>query len=146
MQHIVFEEVTQFSTEDAGAIRILVAQLNPDFQPLSDEDVQGIIASAQTHLLVARSGETGQIAGMITLVAYRIPYKMKGILEDFVVDSAFRKQGIGEQLLQFALAQARKYSVHSLILTSRPTREGANRLYQKMGFAKRDTNVYQVLL
>lgn len=145
-QELIFEEVQSFSQDDADKVRKLVSQLNTDFQPLSDDVYKALLASHQTHLLVARRKETGEIVGMITLVAYRIPYKMKGILEDFVVDSSFRKHGIGEKLLQFAIEKARTYGVLSLILTSRPEREAANRLYRKLGFMKRDTNVYQVLL
>jgi GNAT superfamily N-acetyltransferase len=146
MQDIVFEEVTEFTAADAATIRQLTTQLSQTAQELSDADYQAIIASPQTHLLVARLKETGQIVGMITLFVFRTPHRMKGMVEDFVVASTLRKHGIGQRLLQFALEQARSLGVVSLMLTSKPEREAANQLYQKLGFIKRDTNVYYVNL
>ena len=47
------------------------------------------------------------------------------------------------QLNQAALDEARRRGVKGVSLTSRPSREAANRLYQRIGFALRETNFYR---
>ena len=83
---------------------------------------------------------------MITLVTFRTPYKMKGTLEDLVVAEEARGQGLGEKLLTAAITKAKDKGVKSLTLTSHPTRVSANKLYQRLNFEKRDTNVYRINL
>lgn len=139
------EELQKVDSEDLGSIRDLIKQLSDDAQVLTAEDLQSIITSNQTHLFVAKDGE-GNIIGMITLITYRIPYKMKGWIEDIVVDEKHRGKGVATGLIQHAIEEAKKYQVKSLNLTSNPTRERANSLYQKLGFVKRETNVYRMML
>lgn len=140
----IITEVTEFSAELADTLRYLVQQLDTHFQPLTDEDVLFMISSANTHLFVASLPDTKQIVGMVTLIVYRIPYKMKAQLEDIVVDASFRGQGIGTQLMEYAIDKAKELKVKSLNFTSQSTRESGNRLYQRLGFEKRDTNVYRI--
>lgn len=143
---VLIEELKTSSPEVVAMINHLIAQLDSPFQKLTDHDVQSIIGSHQTHLFVARLFPTYNIIGMVTLVVYRIPFTMKGQLEDLVVDDQFRGQGIGTQLIQYAIQRARELGVKSLNLTSRPSRVVANRLYERLGFEKRDTNVYRINL
>jgi ribosomal protein S18 acetylase RimI-like enzyme len=42
-----------------------------------------------------------------------------------------------------AIAEAKRRGAKTVDLTSRPSREAANRLYQRIGFVARDTNVYR---
>ena len=65
-------------------------------------------------------------------------------IEDVVVDGAARGRGVGEELNRFALDLARSLGARTVDLTSRPSREAANRLYQRIGFEARDTNVYRI--
>ena len=85
----------------------------------------------------------GRIVGSLTLVLYRIPTGLKAWIEDVVVDETARGHGVGEALSLAALDEARQHGAKSVSLTSRPSREVANRLYQRIGFAPRDTNVYR---
>lgn len=142
-QEVKIQEVIQFNPALTASVRHLVSQLNDNFEPLTDDDLKEIIQSDCTHLYLA-SLSTGEIAGMITLVTCRIPYKRTGSLEDFVVDTKYRKRGIGKKLLFFAVDQAKKLGIKSLHFTSRPERVAANHLYTSLGFVKRDTNVYKV--
>lgn len=144
--NIVIEEATFHSEELHTAIKHLVRQLGEGGQELMPEDTKQMIESPTTYLFLAKVQETAEIVGMITLITYRIPYKMKGILEDFVVDESFRGKKIGEKLLHHALEKARSLSISSVDLTSHPSREAANKLYNKLGFEKRETNVYRVHL
>lgn len=82
---------------------------------------------------------------MLTLVIFRIPTGVRGIIEDVVVDEAYRGQGIAEALTCEALSRSEAVGRRTVDLTSRPSRGAANRLYQKLGFQKRDSNVYRFL-
>jgi len=143
---IIIIEVHEFSPEVFEAVRRLVAQLDDNYQPLTDEEIKKIITSDVTHLLIAKDNKTQEIVGMISLIRYRIPYKMKGWIEDVVVDEAYRRRGIGEALMRKGIALAKELGIQTLDLTSRPERESANNLYQRLGFQKRDTNVYRLNL
>jgi ribosomal protein S18 acetylase RimI-like enzyme len=102
--------------------------------------LQEITASAGTSLLVARDGDA--VLGMLALVLYRVPTGMRGLIHDVVVDESARGRGVGEALTTEALKRAGKAGAISVELTTRPEREAANRLYQRLGFERRDTNVY----
>lgn len=84
-----------------------------------------------------------QILGMLTLATFRIPTGKRAWIEDVVVDGRVRGQGAGRQLVEAALAHAKQIGCRTVDLTSRPSRQAANRLYQKCGFQARDTNIYR---
>ncbi len=86
----------------------------------------------------------GQIVGSLTLATYRIPTGLKAIIEDVVVESEARGLGIGESLSAAAIEEARRRGAKDVTLSSRPEREAANRLYLRIGFEKRNTNVYRI--
>lgn len=88
----------------------------------------------------------GSIVGSLTLALYAIPTGLKAWIEDVVVDEAASGQGIGEALNQAAIEEARRRGSKDVSLTSRPSREAANRLYQRIGFERRETNVYRYKL
>jgi ribosomal protein S18 acetylase RimI-like enzyme len=81
--------------------------------------------------------------GMATLVTFRIPTGMRAWIEDVVVDDAGRGHGVGTALTEGMLDRARELGCRTVDLTSRPSREAANRLYQRAGFVARETNVYR---
>ncbi|MFM8870416.1 MAG: GNAT family N-acetyltransferase, partial [Actinomycetota bacterium] len=85
----------------------------------------------------------GQIVGSLTLAMFRIPTGIRAWIEDVVVDSSARGHGVGEALNTAALEHAKKHGAITVDLTSRPSREAANRLYQRIGFKARETNVYR---
>ncbi len=74
---------------------------------------------------------------------FRIPTGMRAWIEDVVVDEAARGQGVGEALNREALRLAKERGAITVDLTSRPSREAANRMYQRLGFTQRETNVYR---
>jgi ribosomal protein S18 acetylase RimI-like enzyme len=85
----------------------------------------------------------GVIVGSLTLVIFHIPTGVRAWIEDVVVDADARGKGVGEELNKFALAEAKRQGATTVDLTSRPSREAANRLYQRLGFEHRETNVYR---
>jgi ribosomal protein S18 acetylase RimI-like enzyme len=104
--------------------------------------MEAITASPATVLLVARDG-LGAIVGSLTLVLFRAPTGPRAWIEDVVVDTSTRGQGIGAALVGYALDRAASAGALTVDLTSRPSREAANRLYVRLGFEQRATNVYR---
>lgn len=135
----VAAEVTEELVE---AFARLVPQLSSSSPSPSAAVLAEIVASPATDLLVARNGE-GTVVGSLTLVVFRIPTGVRAWIEDVVVDGDARGQGIGEALNRSAMDLAAERGARTVDLTSRPTRETANRLYRRLGFAPRDTNVYR---
>ena len=119
----------------------LIPQLSSSNPPPSREQLEEIVMSPATVLFVARVD--GRIAGSLTLALFRIPTGMRAWIEDVVVDSEARGHGVGEALNMAAIAEARRQGAVTVDLTSRPSREAANRLYQRLGFVARETNVYR---
>jgi ribosomal protein S18 acetylase RimI-like enzyme len=134
----VIETVTP---EIVDAIARLIPQLSRSAPAPSSEQLGEIATSPATHLLVARVD--GEIVGSLTLVVFRIPTGVRAWIEDVVVDEAARGHGAGEALNREALRVARESGAITVDLTSRPSRESANRLYQRLGFTERETNVYR---
>ena len=122
------------------SIAVLVRQVASAQAPTQDE-LEQIVSTPGAVLLAAL--QSGSVVGMLTLVLFRVPSGMRGIIEDVVVDEAHRRQGIAEALTREALARARAAGVRTVDLTSRPSREAANRLYVKLGFHRRESNVYR---
>jgi ribosomal protein S18 acetylase RimI-like enzyme len=136
----VIEVATEATEELREGIARILPQLSSSPPPSVDELGQ-IIADADSVLFVARL--EGRIVGSLTLVLYRIPTGLKAWIEDVVVDGEARGHGIGESLNRAALDEAQRRGAKGVSLTSRPSREAANRLYQRIGFTARETNVYR---
>jgi len=132
---------TEVDDELVQALTALLPQLSSSAPPPTAEDLAEIIASPATDLLVARLD--GRIVGSLTLAVFRIPTGVRAWIEDVVTDEAARGRGVGTALNRFALERARERGAKTVDLTSRPSREAANRLYQRIGFAARTTNVYR---
>jgi ribosomal protein S18 acetylase RimI-like enzyme len=135
------EEATAVSGELVSTLRELVSQLSSASAP-SEQELEAIVSSPATRLLVARDSG-GAVIGTLTLVLFRIPTGMRAWIEDVVVDEAARGRGAGEHLIRAALALAEANGARTVDLTARPSREAANRLYEKLGFELRETNVYR---
>ena len=141
---IKIEQLVEFSAEDTKDVRDLAAKLGSSFKSLSDEDMQEMLKSPNTFILVARLAGSNKIVGMITASVYRIPYLKKAYLDDFVVDETYRGQGIGSQLFRRAVELAKEKRAAYVDFTSSPKRIESNKLYEKLGFKKRETNVYRL--
>jgi ribosomal protein S18 acetylase RimI-like enzyme len=124
-----------------AAVAALVPQLSSSSPAPTREALARIVADPATTLFVARDGD--RVVGMLTLALFEIPTGVRAWIEDVVVDSAARGQGVAAQLVQAALDRAAHAGARTVDLTSRPDREAANRLYQRMGFEARATNVYR---
>ena len=138
------EEVTEVTDELVEALARLMVQLSRSAALPTPQELQQMVDSDVIRLLVARNDQA--IMGTLTLALFRIPTGVRAWIEDVVVDEAARGQGIGEALNRRALDLAKECGARTVDLTSRPSREAANRLYQRMGFKPRETNVYRYSL
>jgi ribosomal protein S18 acetylase RimI-like enzyme len=136
------EELRELSDDLVPVIRGLVAQLSSRAYAPEPAQLRAILESEATRLLVARALD-GSILGMLTLALYRISTGMCAWIEDVVVDEQARGCGIGEALTNAALRLASEHGADHVDLTSRSSREAANRLYQRLGFEPRETNVHR---
>ena len=138
---IQIEIASTVTRELVSAFERLIPQLSSSSPPPTREQLEDIVGSDSCSLLIARDGE--QVVGSLTLVVFPIPTGARAWIEDVVVDSTARGKGVGEALNREALKVAKERGAVTVDLTSRPSREAANRLYQRIGFEKRDTNVYR---
>jgi len=139
---IVVEEATEVTPELVAAFRRLTPQLSRSSPVPGGAELAEMVRSPATVLLLARDGKKG-IVGAMALVVFRIPTGLRAWVEDVVVDQEYRGRGVGEILCREALNRASAMGARTVDLTSRPSREAANRLYRRLGFVQRDTNVYR---
>ena len=145
------ELITAATPDIHEAMGRLIPQLSRSAAPMSEADVHRFLSQSGVHLFVFRA-ETADadgnnpILGMLSLATFEIPTGVRAWVEDVVVDEAARGQGAGLALVEAAIEHAKTVGARTVDLTSRPTREAANRLYQRAGFELRETNVYRVTL
>ena len=136
---MTIEQLTEANEELVEVVARLLPQLTEARTPPTLERLQETV-STQT-MLVARDDE-GRIIGTLTLVLYRVASGLKGRIEDVIVDESARGQGIGEALTREGMKRAAEAGVLMLELTSMPYRSAANRLYKRLGFVRKPTNVF----
>jgi ribosomal protein S18 acetylase RimI-like enzyme len=141
---VVVEKAEKVTEEIVAAFEVLIPQLSSSNPPPSRESLEKIVQSPATELFLARVD--GRIVGSLTLAMFRIPTGLRAWIEDVVVDDAARGHGVGAALNIAALDEARQQGAVTVDLTSRPSREAANKLYKKLGFVERETNVYRYTL
>lgn len=134
------ERVEEATEELVEAFRRLLPQLTEARVPPTLDQLAEVVAN-QT-MLVARDDEDGRIVGTLTLVLYRVGSGLKGRIEDVIVDESSRGRGVGEALTREGMKRASAAKVLMLELNSMPYRESANRLYKRLGFVRKPTNVY----
>jgi ribosomal protein S18 acetylase RimI-like enzyme len=138
---IQVEVIADITDEDLAAVNRLIPQLSRSAPPLSADALKQIVSWDGNYLLIARDGD--RVVGMLTLVTFPIPTGLRAWIEDVVVDEAARGQGVGAALTQEAVRRGRAVGARTVDLTSRPTRQAANRLYERLGFELRETNTYR---
>ena len=146
------ELIEQSSPELVAAMERLIPQLSRSAKPLTaqqaqaDQDSVYLFVFRTDKPVIAADGnevEAGTILGMLSLATFAIPTGVRAWVEDVVVDAGTRGMGAGQQLVEAAVAHAQKIGARTVDLTSRPSREAANRLYRRCGFELRETNVYR---
>ena len=140
---VIVSAADKVTPEVVDAVARLVPQLSRSAPAPTGAELDELVGSPTTTLFLARNGDGGEIVGMLTLLLVRIPTGLRAWIEDVVVAEAARGMGCGEALSRAALDAASAAGARTVDLTSRPSREAANRLYRRMGFVERETNVYR---
>lgn len=147
--------VVEAGTDDlhwlVPAVGRLLPQLSSSAAPPSPEALAAVVSSGANHLLVARArasaqerASAGEVAGMLVLVVFPLPSGARALVEDVVVAQEWRRRGVGATLMAHAVQLACDLGARTVDLTSRPSRDAANRMYVKLGFSRRETNVYRM--
>jgi len=145
VSELEIEEAIVADDELLAALRRLLPQLSQSARVPEAYEIETMISSPAIQLLVARDGG-GPIIGTLTLATFRIPTGVRAWIEDVIVDDEARGLGVGAALCEEAIRRAELAGARTVDLTSNPSREAANRLYRRLGFEQRATNVYRFSL
>ena len=137
------KEITNYTTEVKVLINDLLKFLVNDEITISEARLKELISAENSHLFLVFE-ETENCMGMLTIGLYISPTGKKAWIEDVVVSENYRGRGVGKKLMEFAINFVKKKEVSLLMLTSKPLRIAANNLYVKLGFEKKETNVYKM--
>lgn len=140
------EAVTEATPELHAALARLLPQLNATLPVPDLERLRRLLADPDVVLLVAKEGD--EIVGTTTVIVYTTPFWIKARLDEVVVDASARGKGAGEALVRAALdaGRARGAQVAELQSGRGPARQAAHRLYERLGFRIRDTDVFRIVL
>lgn len=138
------ELIRESTPEVVEAFALLIPQLSRSARPLDADALAQFVHQPSVHLFVFRVDASSPVLGMLSLAVFQIPTGVRAWIEDVVVDQAARGHGAGQALVEAAVAHARTLGARTVDLTSRPSREAANRLYRRCGFELRETNVYRL--
>ena len=140
---IEIKQIQEITPEIVEAFSILMPQLTTKSKVPDRKYLEEIIETKNTYLFIACNPD---IVGSITVVVTNTPSGSKAWIEDVIVDKSTRGQSIGRELVSFVIYFAKKLNIKSINLTSSPDRVAANKLYQKLGFILRETNVYRLTI
>lgn len=154
------EIITKATPELERLFQLTIPQLSTSSAPMNIEQLEHMLSQESLTLFAYRSddlcteGNLGSatdlgsdanrpLLGMLSLIMFEIPTGRRAWIEDVVVDSQARGHGAGQALVETAVKYALDHGAKSVDLTSRPSREAANRLYRRAGFELRETNIYR---
>ena len=135
-------EIQTYSKEYYEAMQRFLDQLTSSPMTLTETMFRQLLESENSHLFFLM--KDGQVAGMLTVGIYYSPTGGKAWIEDVVIDESFRGQGLSKLLVAHAIEFTKAKQVPSLMLTSNPKRVAANKLYQSIGFGRKETNIYRM--
>ena len=127
---------------DIAGMSLLLTQLfsiESDFTPDEKKQAQGLsllLDARGAHILVAE--EESRVIAMATvqILVSTAEGGHVGLIEDVVVDEAYRSRGIGRKMMEFAMAICRQQGCYKLVLSSNLQRERAHAFYENLGFKK----------
>lgn len=140
------EAVSAVSPELHASLAQLLPQLNPKLTVPDIGRLQRLVADPAVTLLIAKEGD--EIVGTTTVIVYTTPFWIKARLDEVVVDSNARGRGVGEALINAALDVGRQKGAQVAELQSGrgENRQAAHRLYERLGFKIRDSDVMRIVL
>src|SRR5437660_4691941 len=143
---IRIQVVREATPDRQSALARLLPQLNPNLEVPDMERLRRLIADPAVTLLLAVDGD--DIVGTTTVIVYTTPFWIKARLDEVVVDDSARGKGVGEALIKAALDIGRERGAQVAGLQSGrgPARQAAHRLYLRLGFKIRDSDVLRIVL
>jgi ribosomal protein S18 acetylase RimI-like enzyme len=138
------ERPTKATEELVNALGLLIPQLNPALAAPTAEHLAVLFADKASTLLIARDGN--KIVGTAMVIVYPTTFRFESRIEDVVVDESARGRGVGEALVKECIEVARSRGAAIVELQTARSREAANRLYERIGFERRDSNPYRMTL
>jgi ribosomal protein S18 acetylase RimI-like enzyme len=120
------------------------------------KNVQAVVNNPKTALIFAVAGTPPAstddwlelppeaYVGTITLMMLQTTAHNVAHIDEIVVEPGHEGQGIGKRLMQKAIEIGHENDTTRFDLTSRPDKLAANALYEKMGFKRRETNVWRL--
>lgn len=118
-------------------VRALTAQLDSNAR-VSEQSLYKAILNGY----VSTRYENDTLIGMGWIFPRQTLLRKQAVVEDMIVDEAYRGRGLGREILDDLVRWARENGVEVIELTSSPKRIAANELYKKYGFQLHPTNHY----
>ncbi len=144
---ITISRRTSITPDGVEQLNLLMQELSPDSENIPKATLERVqVLLQEKNIIMVTVNDDDTIIGVATLYVMPKVGKLVSHLEDVVVSSAYRGQGLGEQLVSKTIELAKSFGAVSIALTSRPSRVAANKLYQKLGFELKETNPYRLKL
>lgn len=124
-------------TFDINRIHELVSQLD---STAAVNELMLYKAKLNGHIATRYDGK--KLIGMGWIFPRQTLLRKQAVVEDMIVDDAYRGRGLGRALLNDLVIWARDNHIEMIELTSNPKRIAANELYKKYGFGLHPTNHY----
>lgn len=140
------EQVTEATADVHAALARLLPQLNPTLTLPDMDRVRALMADPDVTLLFAKEGD--EVVGTATVIVYTTPFWLKARIDEVVVDAGSRGKGVGEAIVGACLELAKRRGAQLVELQSGrgPQRAAAHRLYRRMGFEVRDSDIFRFTL
>ena len=141
MEIIQLKEASQSTLDDING---LLLQLRGDTTGKRGTlaELREIVNDKGIIIIVAKDGKRIIGIGFLYIIVH--VGRRTGHVEDVVMDADYRGKGLGESVMRQLIASARENDLETIYLTSKPARVAANKLYRKLGFAVKETNVYKL--
>ena len=124
---------------DRAAVQALYQELRPHDPELSEAQAkqawQIMLDDPTCFIIVAE--QHGQLAATCALGlnnSIANGARPFGIIEHVITAEAFRRQGLSQQVLEFAIELAWQHNCYKVMLLSGEQLTGAHRVYEKVGF------------
>ncbi|EKD59005.1 MAG: Acetyltransferase [uncultured bacterium] len=128
---------------DSASVNVLFHQLTNESS--SDVDFADLIFDSKCHCVVAMLGDDA--IGFGSLVRYNVPSKGEvGRIEDVIIDEKYHGKGFGKEIMNELISIAKEKNIHELNLTCKRNRLVAHKLYESLGFEKRESDSFRLSL
>ncbi|MBC6998405.1 GNAT family N-acetyltransferase [Cytophaga sp. FL35] len=131
----------ELNNKNQERIRTLYKQLNDTIIP---RPLHQVLQEDNHVIFMVCKDEKEEIVGIALMATYKVVSGFRGLVEDVVVDEAYRGKGIGRMLMESLLEEARRKSIDEVMLFTGHHRTPAINLYKSLGFKIRESGVYNL--